>query len=119
MKTDDPEIPEYKTLWMYFREGLARANAERPVSFYLLLAIPIVLLLGSRMVEVQNAPKQFAFYLAVFFVFFLVLVQRALIDFIEIVRHQYKEHKHIFRSTLGDTDFTARLGGRAVENEDK
>ena len=119
MKADDPEMPEYKTLWMYFREGLARANAERPVSFYLLLAIPIVLLLGSRIVEVQNAPKQFAFYLAVFFIFFLVLVQRALIDFIEIARHHYREHKDIFRSTLGDTDFTARLRKSGVENEDK
>jgi len=119
VKTDEPEIPEHKTLWMYFRRGLRRANAERPVSFYLLLAIPVVLLLGLRMTEVQNAPKQFAFYLTAFFIFFLVIMQRALIDFIEIVRRHHREHKTIFSNTFGDTDFSARLGDRAVENEDK
>lgn len=119
MKTDDPEISARKTLWMYFRKGLARANAERPVSFYLLLAIPVVLLLGSRMVEVQDKPKQFAFYLVVFFVFFFVVVQRALVDFIEIVRCHYREHKNIFRSTFGDADFTARLSESGVEDEDE
>jgi hypothetical protein len=61
----DPDgfnLPQRRTLWMYFREGLRRANANRPMSFYLLLAIPVALLLGAGVLQSQDSPKWFVFY---------------------------------------------------------
>jgi uncharacterized membrane protein YesL len=90
------DIPPQKTLWAYFKEGIVRANARRPMSFYLLLSIPVVLLLAYGMFLSRNSPGQFAFYLSLLFLFFFVILHRALIDFVEIVRRHFREHESIF-----------------------
>lgn len=104
-----------KTLWMYFREGLRRANAQRPMSFYLLLAIPVALVLGSQMAFVRETPGRFAFFLALFFVFFFAVLVGAIVDFFDIARRHFHEREKVFRSTLGDADFAEELGERVSE----
>ncbi len=103
-------LPECKTLWMHIRAGLRRANARRPVSFYLLLAIPVALVLGAHIMTMRDNPRQFVFYLAILFLFFFVVLVRAIADFIEIVRKHFFDSEAVFRTTLGDAEFATRLG---------
>lgn len=118
---DEPpyNLPPRKTLWMYFREGLRKANANRPVSFYLLLLIPIALLLGVQLLDLHNSPKRFVFFLSLLFVFFFAILHRAIVDFIEIARKHFSESEKVFRSTLGDSEFISRLGERVEEHHEK
>lgn len=93
-------VPQ-KTLWMYVKEGIERANARRPMSFYLLLSIPVVLLLAYSLFASRNSPRQFVFYLSLLFLFFFVILHRALVDSIDIVRKHLREHESIF-GALGE-----------------
>lgn len=112
-------LPRQKTLWTYFREGLRRANARRPVSFYLLAAIPIALLLGTKLLDVNASPQRFAFYLSLFFVFLFVLLWRAIADFIDIGRKHFAEREKVFAATLGESEFVNRLGERVAKKRDQ
>jgi len=118
-ENDANRLPPRKTLWMYFRAGLRKANAQRPTSFYLLLAIPVVLVLGARLGALRDSPKQFAFYLGLFFIFLFAILLGAFVDLIEIVRRHFTEHEQIFRSTLGDEEFAAQLGERVSEEREE
>ena len=115
MSESKPNLPQLRTLWMHVRAGLRRANAARPVSFYLLLAIPVALVLGVHILDMRERPKEFAIYLGIFFLFFFVIMHRAIVDFIDISRKHFMEQERVFRSTLGDTEFATRLGERVEE----
>ncbi len=106
-KTD--ELPSLKTFWIYLKEGLKRSHARRPVSFYLLLAMPVVLLLGANITQSMDSPKRFVFYLSALFVFFLVVLHRALVDFLEIARNHFHESESVFKKTLGEREFIDQL----------
>jgi hypothetical protein len=112
-------LPPRKTLWMYFREGLRKANANRPVSFYLLLAIPVGLLLGSQIATMRDTPKRFGFFLGLLFIFFLAILWGAVIDFFDIARRHLAESRNVFRTTLGDAEFLAKLNAHAEEEREK
>ncbi len=101
-----PSLGAY--LWKAFRE----AHARRPASFYLLLCIPLVMLLGLKMLLVTESPKQFAFILSLMFVFFGVVALRALVDAFEIIRKRIRDERRTFQETLGAEDFTRKLGDR-------
>ena len=88
------------------------------MSFYLLLAMGVVVLLGGQIVYVKDDPKRFALFLALNFTFFLVVLFRAVLDFFEIMRGHFREQKELYRSTLGEPEFTKRLGERVAERED-
>ena len=105
-------VSELKTLRDYIREGLERARRNRPISFYLLLAIPLELLLGSQLLSMRDNPKAFWAFLALNFIFFFFIIARALLDFTELIRKHIKEHQSVFRSTLGDKEFLADLRER-------
>ena len=100
---------ECKTLWQHILAGLARARARRPVSFYLLLLIPVALVLGARMGEVRDNPREFVFYLTAGFVFFFVLMCRAISDFFDISRSLFRERERLFQSAFGDEQFLAQM----------
>lgn len=114
MNKDEP-IPVSKTLWAHIRDGLSRANRRRPVSFYLLLAIPVVLLLAYNLFVHRQSPARFAFYLSILFVFFFVILQRAIRDFFRISREVLSENNAVFRDTIGEPEFAAQLGQRVGE----
>jgi hypothetical protein len=115
----EPKPKPVRTLWMYIREGLRQANARRPISFYLLLAMPIVLLLGVNLLTPAASPKRFTFFLGLFFVFFGAIMLRAIIDFFEIARKHFSEHEKIFRTTLGDHEFLSQMAARTNEPREK
>jgi hypothetical protein len=119
MKSDYPNIPPRKTLWMYFREGLRRSNANRPLSFYLLLAIPVALALGAGVLRESATPSRFAFYLGLLFLFLLAVLVCAVTDFFEIARRHIFENQRVFRSTLGEEDFVRDLGKRVDAEREK
>lgn len=84
----------------------------RPISFYLLLAIPIVMLLGLQMITSFDNPRRFALVLSLMFLFFGILVLRAIMDLFEIARRRLREERNSFRDTLGEKTFTDALHSR-------
>lgn len=95
---------------------LRAANKRRTASFYLLFAMLAVVLLGLQIIYVWDNPRQFALFLSLNFVFFFVVMFRAIVDFFEILRNHFREREKVFRSTLGEEEFVARLGRRVSES---
>ncbi|HPO12127.1 MAG TPA: hypothetical protein PLI09_01675 [Candidatus Hydrogenedentes bacterium] len=116
MPQNMPDIKPEKTIGGYMMDALREAHAWRPASFYLLLAIPLVMLLGLHMVFFVHNPKRFAFILSLMIIFLGVVVLLALIDVIEIARKNLTGKRDTFRDTLGDDAFIHELG-RRVNNE--
>jgi hypothetical protein len=57
----------------------------------------------------MTSPKRFVFYLSALFVFFLVVLHRALVDFMEIARNHFHESERVYKTTLGDREFVDQL----------
>lgn len=104
-----------RTVWMYLREGLAAAHRRRPVSFYLLLSMPLALLLAAGLLDRTNV-RQFILGLSLLFAFFGVLMIRAIGDLFDITRTHLREHRASFRDTLGEPTFTSTLGQKVKES---
>lgn len=117
MDTDRQKLEPHppKTLFMHVKKVLRDMNATRPFSFYLLLAILAFVLLGSRMELIREEPRRYAFFLCLNFVFFFVVLFRAVIDAVEIVRQHFREQRRLFQKTLGDSEFANELGRRVGE----
>ncbi len=113
------ETPPLPTLRGYFREALRQANAWRPVSFYFLLAIPVVMVLGAQMFRFEDNPARFALILSLIFIFFGVVLLRAVMDLFEISRRSLREHRNAWVETLGDAGFIEELGDRVRREEAK
>ncbi len=106
---------EPKTLKRTFAKALWRSHTSRPMSFYLLLAIIVVMILGTQLVYFRNDPTQFALYLTLMFVFYFVVAFRATLDFFDITRSHLKEQQALYRNTLGENEFVCELGRRVTE----
>lgn len=106
---------ESPTLGRHFSRAFRRSNAARPTSFYLLLAIIVVMILGTQLVYFRNDPQEFALYLSLMFVFFFVVAFRATLDFFDITRSHLREQQALYRNTLGEQEFTSELGRRVSE----
>ena len=85
---------------------------SRPTSFYLLLAMPLVLLLGLHTLLNPGAPARVALGLCCLLVFFFVALCRALVDLLEILRSHLTESRLTYQETLGETSFVRALGAR-------
>lgn len=88
------------------------SRMPRPVSFYLFLAIPLVLLLGLQMTMSMDNPKRFALVLSLMFLFFGIVLLRAVMDVFDIARRNVRGKRDAFRDTLGDEKFARKLGER-------
>jgi len=121
MSTEEPEaeIPPLRGWRDYLRQGLSEAHKRRPASFYMLLAIPVVLLLGAKMTDPAISPERFAFTLVLVFLFLGVAIFRALMDVAEIGRNHLRERHASFRHTLGEASFMQALGARQDGEERK
>ena len=106
-RTSNPEGPP--SLGERLRRAWAEANARRPMSFYLLAAILVFVLLGSQFGYVRNDPKRFGFFLIIHFVFFFFVLVRAIIDFFEIAKRHFSERHQLFGQTLGDPESSNSL----------
>ena len=107
------------TLWACVVRAWRRSRFARPVSFYLLFAILFALLLGVRIVYVQDDPVRFASFLTLFFILFFFVLVRAIIDLFDILRRHFTERERVFRSTLGETEFAEELGRRVAERREE
>jgi hypothetical protein len=116
LEPDLSKIDPPKTLWMHVRKVAGDMNRARPASAYLLIAIVVVLLLGQQIVYVRSDPRRYAFFLSLLFVFFFVVIFRAVIDCVEIAKRHFSEREKLFQTTIGEKDFAAELGRRVAEN---
>ena len=116
-------LPDQPQRVRSFREfvipALREAHARRPVSFYLMFAILIVVLLGAQVIYVKDDPRRFAFFLSLNFLFFFVVLFRAIIDFFDIIRGHFRENEAVFRDTLGEDGFVNELGRRVREEKEE
>lgn len=105
--------PTYaRTFWDYFRQGFIEAHRRRPLSFYLLLLIPVVLLLGLHIVDYRDAPLRFATILGLMFIFFWLILKHAFNDLFMIYRKHRSEKRALYMETIGSKEFAETLGGQ-------
>lgn len=108
-----------RTLWMYLREGMVAAHKRRPVSFYLLLAMPAPLLLAVGLLDDRENVQQFTLGLCLLFACFGAIMIRAVSDLFDITRRHLRANKSSFRDTLGDEQFINALGSRVKQAGDE
>ncbi len=101
----------------YLLRGLREWRPRRPVSLFLLFAMLAILILGVQFVYVLEDARQFAFFLSLYFVFFLVVIARATVDFFDVVREHLREREHLFRDTFAKDGFAEELGQRVAKGD--
>ncbi len=121
MTTEGPmgEPRRSRTLLQYVRDGLKRAHQNRPVSFYLLLMIPVALLLGARMGDVKDDPRRFTMYLGLLFLFMGIVLVRAVMDFFDLSRRHFRERHLLFGKTLDDEAFLETIRRKRMEKDEE
>lgn len=115
MTTDRP--PKTRLTRIVF-ESLARRLPMLPFSFYLILAIIVVLLLGLKGFQNLSDPNHIAFTMTVFVIFFAAVVYRAIVDAVEIARKYRQEHDQLLSSVLSRDNLSEVLGQRVAESDD-
>lgn len=115
MKYDDNELRSVRSLRQRFSEGFRRSAANRPMSFYLLIAMLIGLLFGGQIVYIKDDPHKFALFLALYFVFFTVIIFRATLDAFDILRDHLKKSEGLFNETFAADGFASQLGRRVSQ----
>lgn len=98
-------------------QGLKRAHARRPASFYMLLATPLVLYLAVDLFRYRDDPKRFAVGLILLFVFLGIGILRALMDVIDAGRRHVRDTGASFRETINDQAFMEELKRARSERE--
>jgi hypothetical protein len=112
MHSDDSQDERPDTIRSSIWEALRAAHRRRPISFYLLLSFPIILLLGLTMIRFIGQPKMFAMVLGLLFLFCGAVLLGALADLFDILRRGLADRKRDFRETLGEDTFVQTLGKR-------
>ena len=108
-----------KTLREHFVAGIRAAHRRRPISFYVLVLTPFVLLLGLQMADFRGTPWRFAGVLSLLFAYCGVVLFLALSDIFKMARQNMREHREAFRDTLGDETFFKELGSRVDQQRDE
>ena len=117
MEAPPSEPRPVRSLQQHLWQGVVAAHRRRPASFYLLLTIPIVLLLALHLFESAADPRRLALGLSMLFLFLGVLLIRALLDILVLIRRLVSEYRKSYRETLGDEAFLEAL--RASRSVDK
>lgn len=105
------------TLSGLFWRGLRSWRPRRPVSLFLMAAMLVVLVLGAQVWYVIEDPRGFAFFLSLYFIFFLVVIGRATVDMFDIVREHMRDRERLFRDTFADDGFSQELGRRVAKGD--
>lgn len=119
MRHEPEGVEGPKTLGMHVRAAWRRIHAVRPASFYLLLALFIMLPLGTQMINARENPQRFALFLTLHLVFLFVVLVRAVYDLAEIAKDHFQERERLYRTTLGDRDFARELGEHVSRRRDE
>jgi len=110
--TDPSPTQRPRTLREYLLDGLRRNRFQRKTTVLLLAACIPVLLLGTQLSAFRDDPTRFAIVLSLMFIFFFVVMVRALLDMNDAVRGYFRERDEPFRQTLGDEGFVSQLQAR-------
>ena len=94
-----------------------KSNRRRPTSYFLLLAAPVVLILGLQLAFRLDTPQRFVLVLACLFGFFGLALAHALLDLMSISRRRLREERDAYRDTLGDQSFSRELGRRVNDRK--
>lgn len=115
----ETKITYARTFWDYLRQGFIEAHKRRPLSFYLLLLVPLVLLLGVHIADYRNSPLRFATMLGLIFVFFWLITIRAFNDLFGLIRKHLVEKRNLYLETIGEKAFVESLGEKVRYNENE
>lgn len=107
-----------RTLRQHFWQGMVSAQKRRPLSFYMLLSIPVVLVLALNLFQSFHDPMRFAFGLSVLFVFLGVVLIRAFLDISALTRELLAARRQTYKETLGDEEFLEELRASRTSRED-
>ncbi|MCP4642861.1 MAG: hypothetical protein GY851_20605 [bacterium] len=119
MSPDSSPYKPPKTLWMHVCSAYRRILASHTVSFYLVFAIFIVMLLSTQIVNVRHNPHRFAWVLILLFLFFFAVLYRAVVDLVEIARDHFRDRERVFQATLGDREFMEELGQKVADRREE
>lgn len=109
------QIAHGRTLREHLWYGFKQAHKRRSISFYMLVLMPVVLMLGLQMAELRDQPWRFAGVLTLLFLFCGVVLCLAVADIFRGIRIHLREHHAAFRDTLGDEEFFKELSDRASQ----
>ncbi len=118
MDNPNPEQRPIRTLKQHFWEGIKNAQRRRPLSFYLLLSIPVVLLLAVHLFRAREDPHQLALGLSILFIYLGVVLIGALLDMLSIIRTSLSAARRSYKETLGDDEFLAELRANRSTSDD-
>lgn len=119
MSVERPPEPDYRmTISRLFVRSAVRRIAELPISFYLILAIIIVLLLGLKGFRDLTDPRQIAFTVTLFVLFFGAITYRALVDAFEIARKYHRERDDLMVSIFRSDDTSATQRNRIPQADE-
>ena len=107
-----------RSLRQHFWQGLKKAQRRRPLSFYLLLSIPVVLILAVDLFRAKDDPQRLALGLSLLFLFLGAILMGALLDILSLFRESFTGSRRSYRETLGDEEFLAQLRERRPSNEE-
>jgi len=111
-----PRMERSLTLWEHVKAEFIAAHRRRPPSFYFLVLIPVVLLLGARIFQAPVSPHRFTMTLTLLLIFFWVVGAWAVNDFFMIWRKHRTEKRAAYMETLGNPEFMEQLG-RCVKKQ--
>lgn len=118
-RSNAPDEPkDVQTLSAHIGKGWRKLADHRPTSFYLLLAIIVVLLLGLQIAEYRDNPKQSVFVLICLFIFFFAVMAFAVLEAGQIIRRHLRDRRELWQTTLGEEDFLSELGRRVRQRRD-
>ncbi len=109
---DESRNPNDRGLGALFLARLRQRGSRHRVSLLLMIAMTVVLLLGVQFVEVRDDPRRLAWFLTLYFVFFLIVIGRAILEMFDIVREHVRERESAFRKAFHEGDFPEELGRR-------
>ncbi|HNZ49315.1 MAG TPA: hypothetical protein PLY90_01145 [Candidatus Hydrogenedentes bacterium] len=95
------------SLKVLFLKGFKEAHRRRPLSFYLLLLIPLVLLLGAHIFRRPVSLLHFAGIVLLLFLFFWIIMIRAVRDLFSLYKQMRAEQLRVYQETLGSAEFKA------------
>lgn len=113
-----PVLCAPRTVREHFVEAFRARKAWLPISFYFMMLIPVVLLLCVNLLEDRAQHLRFVSGAALLFVFFGVLLQRAVVDLLEIARRMLREKNSTWDQTVGQGEFVQALGERVRQQND-
>ena len=119
MENNSFEIKRSPSLWERLKAGFIEAHRRRPLSFYLLLLIPLVLALGAHIFRTPLSAKHFTLMFSLLLAFLWLISAWAVSDFFALWRRHRAEQRAAYLETIGDPDFAARLGSRVRSRLDK